>query len=33
MTGITADDFSVTDHLDTTTMVLFATGSHPRRQS
>ena len=31
MTGITADDFSVTDHLDATTMVLFATGSHPRR--
>jgi 2-polyprenyl-3-methyl-5-hydroxy-6-metoxy-1,4-benzoquinol methylase len=31
MTGITADDFSVTDHLDPTTMVLFATGSHPRR--
>jgi len=31
MTGITADDFSVTDQLDTTTMVLFATGSHPRR--
>ncbi|HEY1987998.1 MAG TPA: class I SAM-dependent methyltransferase [Acidimicrobiales bacterium] len=30
-TGITADDFSVTDHLDRTTMVLFATGSHPRR--
>jgi len=31
-TGITADDFSVTDQLDTTTMVLFATGSRPRRQ-
>jgi 2-polyprenyl-3-methyl-5-hydroxy-6-metoxy-1,4-benzoquinol methylase len=31
MTGITADDFSVTDQLDTTTMVLFATGSRPRR--
>jgi SAM-dependent methyltransferase len=31
MTGITADDFSVTDHLDTTTMVLFAAGSRPRR--
>ncbi|HWD51894.1 MAG TPA: class I SAM-dependent methyltransferase [Acidimicrobiales bacterium] len=31
MTGITADDFSVTDHLDPTTMVLFATGSQPRR--
>jgi SAM-dependent methyltransferase len=32
MTGITADDFSVTDQLDTTTMVLFATGSRPRRR-
>ena len=32
MTGITADDFSVTDHLDRTTMVLFATGSQPRRE-
>ena len=31
MTGITADDFSVIDRLDTTTMVLFTTGSHPRR--
>ena len=31
MTGITADDFSVTDQLDSTTMVLFATGSRPRR--
>jgi SAM-dependent methyltransferase len=30
-TGITADDFSVTDHLDRTTMVLFATASRPRR--
>jgi SAM-dependent methyltransferase len=30
-TGITADDFSVTDDLDTTTMVLFATASRPRR--
>ena len=30
-TGITADDFSVTDHLDPTTMVLFATASRPRR--
>jgi SAM-dependent methyltransferase len=31
MTGITADDFFVTDDLDTTTMVLFATASRPRR--
>lgn len=31
MTGITADDFFVTDELDRTTMVLFATASHPRR--
>ena len=30
-TGITADDFSVTDDLDATTMVLFATASRPRR--
>ena len=30
-TGITADDFSVTDHLDATTMVLFASASRPRR--
>jgi len=30
-TGITADDFSVTDELDPTTMVLFATASRPRR--
>jgi SAM-dependent methyltransferase len=30
-TGITADDFVVTDHLDPTTMVLFATASRPRR--
>jgi SAM-dependent methyltransferase len=30
-TGITADDFFVTDDLDTTTMVLFATASTPRR--
>ena len=30
-TGITADDFFVTDDLDTTTMVLFATASKPRR--
>jgi len=30
-TGITADDFFVTDDLDTTTMVLFATASRPRR--
>jgi SAM-dependent methyltransferase len=30
-TGITADDFSVTDQLDETTMVLFATASRPRR--
>jgi SAM-dependent methyltransferase len=32
MTGITADDFSVTDELDRTTMVLFATASRPRRR-
>ncbi|MGO8873629.1 MAG: class I SAM-dependent methyltransferase [Acidimicrobiales bacterium] len=31
MTGITADDFYVTDDLDRTTMVLFATASRPRR--
>ena len=31
MTGITADDFFVTDDLDTTTMVLVATASTPRR--
>jgi dephospho-CoA kinase len=30
-TGITADDFFVTDELDPTTMVLFATASRPRR--
>ncbi len=30
-TGITADDFFVTDQLDPTTMVLFATASRPRR--
>jgi SAM-dependent methyltransferase len=30
-TGITADDFFVTDDLDPTTMVLFATASGPRR--
>ena len=30
-TGITADDFSVTDHLDATTLVLFASASRPRR--
>ncbi len=30
-TGITADDFFVTDRLDPTTMVLFATASRPRR--
>jgi SAM-dependent methyltransferase len=30
-TGITADDFFVTDDLDRTTMVLFATASRPRR--
>ena len=30
-TGITADDFFVTDDLDTTTMVLFATAARPRR--
>lgn len=33
MTGITADDFFVTDQLDRTTMVLFATASRPRRQA
>ncbi len=32
-TGITADDFFVTDVLDATTMVLFATASRPRRPS
>jgi SAM-dependent methyltransferase len=32
-TGITADDFFVTDQLDRTTMVLFATASRPRRPS
>ncbi len=30
--GITADDFFVTDTLDRTTMVLFATASRPRRR-
>lgn len=30
-TGITADDFFVTDDLDRTTMVLFATARQPRR--
>jgi SAM-dependent methyltransferase len=30
-TGITADDFFVTDDLDRTTMVLFATARRPRR--
>jgi 2-polyprenyl-3-methyl-5-hydroxy-6-metoxy-1,4-benzoquinol methylase len=30
-TGITADDFFVTDDVDPTTMVLFATASRPRR--
>jgi SAM-dependent methyltransferase len=30
-TGITADDFFITDDLDPTTMVLFATASRPRR--
>lgn len=30
-TGITAEDFFVTDDLDPTTMVLFATASRPRR--
>ena len=30
-TGITAEDFFVTDDLDSTTMVLFATASRPRR--
>jgi len=33
VTGITADDFFVTDELDRTTMVLFATASRPRRPS
>ncbi|MHB1518607.1 MAG: class I SAM-dependent methyltransferase [Acidimicrobiales bacterium] len=32
-TGITADDFFVTDALDATTMVLLATASRPRRPS
>jgi SAM-dependent methyltransferase len=32
-TGITADDFFVTDDLDTTTMVLFASASRPRRSA
>jgi 2-polyprenyl-3-methyl-5-hydroxy-6-metoxy-1,4-benzoquinol methylase len=31
MTGITAEDFFVTDELDRTPMVLFATASRPRR--
>jgi SAM-dependent methyltransferase len=31
VTGITGDDFFVTDELDATTMVLFATASRPRR--
>ena len=31
VTGITADDFFVTDDLDGTPMVLFATASRPRR--
>jgi SAM-dependent methyltransferase len=31
LTGITAEDFFVTDDLDRTTMVLFATASRPRR--
>jgi 2-polyprenyl-3-methyl-5-hydroxy-6-metoxy-1,4-benzoquinol methylase len=31
MTGITPDDFVVTDQVDRTTMVLFATASRPRR--
>ena len=31
VTGITSDDFFVTDDLDTTTMVLFATARAPRR--
>ncbi len=31
VTGITGDDFFVTDDLDSTTMVLFATASRPRR--
>ncbi|MHB1710524.1 MAG: class I SAM-dependent methyltransferase [Acidimicrobiales bacterium] len=29
-TGITADDFSITDHVDSSTMVLFASASGPR---
>jgi SAM-dependent methyltransferase len=33
VTGITSDDFFVTDDLDRTTMVLFATASRPRRRS
>lgn len=33
LTGITAEDFFVTDDLDTTTMVLFATASRPRRSA
>ncbi len=32
-TGISAEDFFVTDDLDRTTMVLFATASRPRRPS
>ncbi len=32
-TGITADDFFVTDELDTTTMVLFATARGPRHDA
>ncbi len=32
-TGISADDFFVTDQLDPTTMVLFATASRPRRSA
>ena len=31
MTGITPEDFLVTDQVDRTTMVLFATASRPRR--
>ncbi len=30
-TGITPDDFEITDQIDRTTMVLFATASRPRR--
>ncbi len=30
-TGITADDFFLTDEIDRSTMVLFATASRPRR--